>query len=65
MKYIISILLIAVLASCKTGKNAKSQDLNTLYKKWEALLGSLKEWTQEKIKIDPIPYDYGKESLHD
>lgn len=35
MKYIISILLIAVLASCKTGKNAKSQDLNTLYKKWE------------------------------
>jgi heat shock protein HslJ len=35
MKYIISILLIALLASCKTGKNAKLQDMNTLYKKWE------------------------------
>lgn len=35
MKYIISILLIAVLASCKTGKNAIDQTAQNLAKKWE------------------------------
>lgn len=51
MKYIISILLIALLASCKTGKNAKPQDLNTLYKKWE-----LSTIDGKKIKQDSPVY---------
>ena len=35
MKYIISILIISLLASCKTGKNALANEKNTIYKKWE------------------------------
>ena len=35
MKYIISIIILSLLASCKTGKNAVTQDQNSIFKKWE------------------------------